>query len=446
MYRGLAALFCKVLRWFRFLFFVIKQVDFPALSQTCFAREELCALLVLSPQSLFTQILFPRRRSRMKRYILAAAMAITATTSFAQLTWTTASQSLKPLFSAIQMHGSAVCQVGPKKFIYVLGGNVSAKAPGIITSGDSPYMYYAEILSTGTLSTWTTCTATLPVHPTTPTEPSMAYIERACDSYNGRIYIVGGNNNGAPPERTDLQILAPQAIGDITAVTTITPTGTYTPIIEKTVVINQATGKLYVVGGGTSGTRPTTVVVAQIDAGTGAVGTFSNAGTLATGVGQAPAVIKNGRLYVIGGNTPTGSLATTQYATINGDGTLGTFVTASAQFAEGLFDGDAIANPNRNEIYLMAGTKTDNSTTRNNVYKLTLSATTGDITSAILDSNMPTAPGAGLRRMGAVTDGISIYVPGGRQDATNLTSENYTAVLPLALPFTSAAQDWSMFE
>lgn len=93
-------------------------------------------------------------------------------------------------------------------------------------------------------------------------------------------------------------------------------------------------GYLYVLGGTSDGsTALNTIYYAPIDssacvsAGAGCIGTWASAGTLHTATAGAGVAIYNGYMYIIGGSDGTNAIATTQRAAINANGTLGTWTT-----------------------------------------------------------------------------------------------------------------------
>jgi len=341
----------------------------------------------------------------LKQIFMAAALATAAIPGYAQLTWTTSTQAM-PV--PLQMHGAAVLN----GYLYAIAGNSNTTTPPYGAAGDSPYMYYAPITSPGVTGAWTTCTAVLP-NGVTPTEPDFAYINRHVSSYNGRIYVTGGNTNGPDTERDSILILTPEANGDIlTTGAVIEPTlGASIARFEHTSIIDPATGKLYVLGGGPSDIAQ----VAQIDPVTGAVGPFSTFGTLAYTIYEAPAVILNNRLYLIGGLSGSAK-TTTQYADLSSTAPVA-FSTATGLLPEARFDGSAqVIGGN---IYLFGGALAGNASIRKSTFKATVDSVTGDLTAWTADTDIPVGDAKpGDRRETSATDGTAIYIPGGRIDAT----------------------------
>lgn len=369
------------------------------------------------------------------KFFAVAAFTVIAASSFAALTWSVGPE-INPGMQFIQMHGSAICN----GYLYAIGGNTGL---GTGTAQDSDKIYYTPL--TSPLGAFTTCTATLPHSVTTPTDPDYAYIEREVASYNGRIYIAGGNSNGADSERNQVTIITPSANGDIQPSGIVVSDATGSPIsrFEHATVIDQSTGKLYVIGGG-SPTRVTEIDVAQIAA-DGSVGAFTVAGNLATGVGQAGAVILGGKLYVIAGYVAA-AVATVQHATINSDGTLGAFSATDTALPEARFD--VVSVVYNGKIYTIAGCTTGNAATKKNVYVATVDGS-GNITGWTDDGSMTIQPtggttaNTGLRRHSAVAlDSYGIVVPGGRIDGTNWTDDVFVGKTVV----TNGVSDWSLFE
>lgn len=386
--------------------------------------------------------------------LVTLGFALTAVSVQAQtLQWTTNTQAMTNVFVGagipfIQMHGSAVLDTGGKKFMYVIGGNSSVGPLANSANNDSPYMYKAEITSTRTLTAFTTCSLVLPMDPTNANIPGWCYIERSVDTYNGKIYVVGGNNNDGPPQRQTIGIMTPDTTtGDVTTIT-LTPVSGITSVLFEACIIDKSTGRLYVIGGGSgAASRTTRCAWAQID-GSGNVGAFTATSALPSARGQHSVVIKNGYMYSVAGNPGTPD-AVIYYAKINGDGSLGTWATASATLPEARFDSGAVADPRagQNFLYYVGGAVSGNTTIRNTVFKIQVDPATGNATAAFLDSNIPTGPRAGYRRSMPITDGRTIYMTGGRMEnlLTYPWTELYQADFPQILAPSTSAKDWQMY-
>jgi hypothetical protein len=371
-------------------------------------------------------------RFRLLGVICALALA---SSSFAALTWNVG-QEIQPYQRFFQMHGSVI----HNGKLYVMGGNTGM--------GDIDKMYYATLTGPGTVSSFTTCTATLP-HGATPTQADFAYIERKVLSYNGRIYIVGGNNNSTDPERNQVTVITPDASGDIQASGIVVSNVTGNPIdrLEASAVVNPATGKLYVIGGRIGSVSQSLVDVAQINA-DGSVGPFTTAGTLAAPTAFAGAVLYNGKIYVVGGYTTTG-IATVQQATVNADGTLGAFTTGAA-LPQARTDGGLVVY--QNKLYYAGGCVSGNADTKKDVFVAPMDAS-GNITGWTTDSQVPVmstmagstfpkydGPTTGLRRISTVaSDANGIFVTGGRIDSATWTGFVFIG------RDTSGVSEWSLY-
>jgi hypothetical protein len=355
----------------------------------------------------------------MKRLLFLLVALTISVQSFAALTWTVGPEIMPGAgnLQFYQMGGAA--ELNGK--MYIFGGNTA--------NGDDRKMYFTT-LGLGTVSAFTTCTYTMP-DGATPGQADWCYNERKTLSYNGRMYIVGGNNNGSDPERNQVTIITPQPGGDIANATDFNvtnATGNSIARLESAAVVNPATGKLYVIGGGPG----TQIDVAQISSVDGTVGAFSTAGALPASLDFHGAVILGGRLYVIGGWNGSASVTTVQHTTFNGDGTIGAWTTDTS-LPEGRYDGMALVY--KGKIWYIGGTVTGNPTTRNTALLATVDGS-GNITGWTTDSTMVlkssqtgtggypdfTGPTTGIRRItGVATDTNGIFIPGGRIDSTTWT-------------------------
>lgn len=349
-----------------------------------------------------------------------------------------------------QMGGHALVEIAGTEYLYIIGGNVNQAGQATYSAaGDSPYIYYAALDSNGDPGTWTQATLVLPEVATG--EPGWTYIEQSVASINGRIYIFGGNNNGAPPQRNSITILEPSATGDITAIAdTVVPPAGEVDAIFNMVAVDAVNNRIYSLNGGPS----TAIVVRNVNPTTGALSASTAAGTLTTAVRQTPMLVHDGYLYVIAGRGATMQSAI-QYAPINaGDGTLGAFQTATGVLPTVFADGGAVSF--NNTIYVIAGTRNSNADTQNRVFRAVMGAS-GDITSWAEDNLFPipsqaqqstfdtaTTPATiGPRRTGAVAGANAIYLVGGRYDAARVSSQ---VAVGKVLPAVLSASGWDLYE
>ncbi len=374
-----------------------------------------------------------------RKIVFAAATAAICSGAVAQnITWNMSSANIPS--GSIQMHGSAIVNVDGVNYLYAVGGNTAAAGT------DSTKIYYAALPATGADAdlTWAEATYAFP-------NQSATYITRGSVGYNGRLYVVGGTfNAGATTGAAynGIRVYQPDSTGNITGVQQEYTDATAVPAVnrlEMTAVARQSTdnpanGVLYIIGGGSTNPRPNVVQKVTIDGATGdIVGTVSTAGTLATGVGQAPSVIFNNRLYVIGGYPgAVGGLTSVQYATIESDDNLGSFSNTTAVLPEGRFDGGAVVY--NGTIYVLGGAVTGNGDARDTAYRATVDPITGDITAWTADSPIPlTTATGGYRRVGAVSTPEAIYMIGGRHDANNISGRLVTGSVD------SNVDEWMMY-
>lgn len=366
------------------------------------------------------------------RKLLIFGFAVFAPSVCLGISWTAAG-NVAPWTQYQLTHGAAIVN----GYVYCVGGTIRAANPPQGTgaaSSDTFSVYRARINAPGSLSAWTTCTATLPAGATYPADPEYCYISRHVNTYGGRIYITGGNTNRSGiAERNTVTYAQPDASGNITAWTAQPAGGSSIARWEHASIIDQTTGRLYVIGGGSSAVRSTRIDVAQIRA-DGSVGDFSLAGNLSVAVAQMGAAIRNGKLYVFGGNRGTAISAYVQHATINSDGTLSTFSTASTPLPEERFD--CVAATCGSRIFVMGGCVTGDVDTRDTVWSAQFDSQ-GVITGWNVESPLPAL--SGLRRMPAVTDTTGMYVLGGRRSATEPTSAIHFSSIP------SRIDDWSIY-
>jgi len=212
-----------------------------------------------------------------------------------------------PLTSVIYDHA----MVSNNNYIYGVGVDSSSGLIGV---------QYAPVNADGTAGSWTFTT-------------SFATERRfpASVVYNGYIYVIGGLNGGTLC-LNDVQyatINLDGTIGSWTATTSF-PTARYG---HTSVVYNN---KIYVIGGCTnSGTLSSLndVQYAPINA-DGTIGTWSAATSFTTARFSHASVVNNGYIYVIGGyghinESQHAYCNDVQYATINLDGTIGSWNTTT---------------------------------------------------------------------------------------------------------------------
>jgi N-acetylneuraminic acid mutarotase len=148
--------------------------------------------------------------------------------------------------------------------------------------------------------------------------------------YKGYMYMTGGQENtGVFTNTTEY---APINADGTVGVWTLSPnTFTTARYGHVSVAYN---GRLYVIGGGDSANVALgDVKYATINA-NGSIGTWSDT-TATTAARDTDGFVYGGRVYIFGGVNGTTYSNAVRYALINSDGTLGTWVTSSSSFATG---------------------------------------------------------------------------------------------------------------
>ena len=211
-------------------------------------------------------------------------------------TWSTTTA-----FTTARYNHSTVVYNG---YLYVLGGD-----NGTTQFND---VQYAPINSDGTIGTWSTTTAFNTVR-----------TNHSTVAYNGFLYVIGGLNGGSN-ELNTVQYAPVNANG---TVGTWSATTAFTNGRDghASVAYN---GYLYVVGGYNGTLSLNDVQYAPINS-DGTVGTWSTTTAFTTARTGHTSVVYNGYLYVLGGSSIVTNLNDVQYASINANGTVGTWSTTT---------------------------------------------------------------------------------------------------------------------
>jgi N-acetylneuraminic acid mutarotase len=207
--------------------------------------------------------------------------------------WTTTTSFTTPRYS----HAG----VASGGFIYILGG----EGP----SGVFSDVQFAPVKGDGTLGAWT---ATTPL--------TTARFGHTSVAYNGRLYVVGGNNG---VNLGDVQVAPINVDGTVGAWSATTPFVT-ARFGHASVAYD---GYLYVIGGGA---YLGDVQAAPIFA-NGSLGTWTETNALSTARADAASVAYDGHVYVIGGvSAGLTYLNDVQVAPINQNGAVTGWTTATA--------------------------------------------------------------------------------------------------------------------
>ncbi len=148
-------------------------------------------------------------------------------------------------------------------------------------------------------------------------------------------FQTGGNNEGDIDFSTAGQVTRSGLTGGSTGTwSTATSSGAYTTTRSGlgSVAYN---GYLYIIGGyASTGSNQNDVQYAAINSSTGTLGAWGTTSSFANGRGGLGALAYNGYMYVLGGYDGSTNYNDVQYAAINSNGTLGTWV-ATTSFTTG---------------------------------------------------------------------------------------------------------------
>lgn len=210
--------------------------------------------------------------------------------------------------ASLSYNAEHIASVFYNNYMYVIGGTQRSPATQYTT------VSYAAVGSGGTLGTWNTTTAL------------SAYANQGrAIAYNGYLYYLGGARTGGASTEVDYaKINSDGTIGSWSTTTSL-------PAINQSFGCAAANGYIYVLGGNpTGGTSAySDVYVAPILA-NGTIGTWSATTSLSYQRNAPTANIYNGFIYIFGGsNTTPTFVSDVQYAKINADGTLGSWVTTN---------------------------------------------------------------------------------------------------------------------
>ena len=366
--------------------------------------------------------------SKLSLCALAAAAIAFASSADAATSWVSASNKLPCL---MQMHGTGYAVAGGKTYIYSFGGNTSIAG----SAADRNLIYYSQLSSADNVSpgAWAQATATLNV----PADLN-AYIERAAISNGTSIFVIGGDTNGTNPGRQIVQTMTIGSTGDVTAVAEAALAGSYLNGYRygDSVAFDKTNNRVYAMqcSAGTNAGGIGSVHVASVGT---SVGTFASNSIKASAARVfAPAVVHNGYLYWIGGNSSN----STDVFTLGGDGMPTAVTPATATFPTTLTD--LVAFSFKGDLYVAGGCVSGNTNVVDSVYKATIGAN-GNITAWTLDGTLPQK----ARRVSGFATDNAMFLTGGRADANTLLDTVQIGVIQ-STPAggVSAATDWNALQ
>ena len=273
--------------------------------------------------------------------------------------------------------------------VYLLGG----------TNGGSSLstVYTAPINGDGTLGAWTTGTSL----------PGAVHNSQAVVTQN-RVYLLGGWSGSPVSTVYTAPINADGTLGTWT-------TGTSLPVALSSSQAVVTKNRVYLLGGNNDGSLVSTVYTAPINA-DGTLGTWTTGTSLPVALSSSQAVVTKNRVYLLGGNNGIVYTTAVYTAPINTDGTLGTWTTGTS-LPGALVGSQAIVTKNR--VYLTGGE--NNGGVISTVYTASINAdgTLGTWTTGT------SLPGAMVGSQAVVTQN-RVYLLGGRT-ATIYIAYSYTA-------------------
>ena len=261
--------------------------------------------------------------------------------------------------------------------------------------------------TTGTdLGSWATSPNSLPAPLT-----NSAYA-----TANGYAYVIGGKNaTGTSTGITAASVYYAKLNADGT-VGSWTTASNPLPATRKDATAVTANGYIYVIGGDdTNNTMQSTVYYAKLN-GDGSVGTWSTAThALPATVGYAASIVANGYVYVMGGSTgfDGGSVVNTvYYAQLNTDGTIGSWTTSSNALPYSPYSPVAVTRGGY--AYIMGGW---NGSDYDDAYYAKLNSD-GTTTSWTPTADLPVA----LERAQGLVSNDTLYVFGGLNNGPNVNT------------------------
>lgn len=285
-------------------------------------------------------------------------------------------------------------------YFYRIGGGVFAEAKS--TSS----VFSAFVNATGSLGAWTEQTA-LP-----------RGLRTSGDAFNnGFIYVIGGIDDAGVTTST-IYYTSTTSAGGVNA----WQQGTALPSAIRLNASAAYNGYLYN-SGGTDGTNTTTVRFASINA-SGSLGSWTNTTALPTSTRNHALVPYSGIMYKIGGIDQVGNVTSgVLYATINSNGTLGSWTNTTALPAgRGAF-GHAL---NNGKIFVIAGQDTVGIATSSVLYSsINADGTLGSWTT------LPSLPSSTQGHKGSLLSNGFLYRIGGSSDGTTSTATSSVEYAPL---------------
>jgi hypothetical protein len=203
----------------------------------------------------------------------------------------------------------AAAQASTPTHVYTLGGHINAGARY------RKNVDYAVRNADGTLGAWTS---------TTPLPTASEW--GAAAVCNGYLYLVAGEVSASTKTNT-VYYAQIQGDGSVGAWTMSAPYPIYTMIHQ---MVSDGNGHLIVCGGLIASNSTAAVYYCTPNPTTGAISAWTGTAPMIGKRYGHMAVINNGRLFVVGGSSYSSYLSTVESAAIAGDGSVGTWVSATS--------------------------------------------------------------------------------------------------------------------
>src|SRR5882672_150581 len=196
--------------------------------------------------------------------------------------------------------------------LYILGGHLTSNINTAATT-----VYYSKPNADGTVGTWATTTA-LPV----------ALYDAQAVYTNGTIYVLGGFTTAGAAVAT-VYYATVNANGTLSSWTT---SSNALDISVADGAAFSANGYLYYIGGKVDNTYTNEIATTRksLLGTSGAPGVFATSTSMTVVASEFAAYVANGTIYRVGGNNTAGTvIASIEYASLNADGTLGTWTASN---------------------------------------------------------------------------------------------------------------------
>ena len=285
-------------------------------------------------------------------------------------------------------------------YIYIMGGK---------NSGATYYndVQYSPMHSSGTLGPWIT---------TSSFSNSRSGLSALSDS--GYLFLLGGINGST--YYNDIQYAKINGAGEIGGETSATITSLGSRNNPCVVTYN---GYIYSIGGYDGTNASTTVYRSTIDASTGNTGSWSTTSALGTAAYSMGCGIYDQTVYVFGGTTTGGTFTDDiQYASINSNGTLGTWTTDTTPLPETV--GNHQAGIYNGYVYVPINTSSGGGSATNSIVYAAI-----DTDGSIVNTWTTETFGTSRNQESEVIYAGYIYVIGGANGSgTELTNVQYAKI------------------